>query len=114
MVTEGGPIPEDPIESPEDLLAMMLKERGFEDPQVLASLRAWSDREERLTEQLTGRDYLVGQIELERRRGRLYLRAGYIEDACGAFNNVRDQAQNEGMTELYDAITDEIFLPAHD
>jgi hypothetical protein len=98
-------IPTQELTAEELEIAQELREKGPADKEVLGRLLAWTEKQEAwAAEQNTSR----ANIEVNLRRARLYLAAGAREDAWQAFNEVREQAHNEGEADLFTAADAEI------
>lgn len=87
--------------SPEEKLVRLLKEKGAEDPEARKFLNDWTEEQERRVEQ--SKDY-DAKIKFNLTRGRLYFKAGYVDEAFENFEDARIQAWNEQRIELYQAI----------
>ena len=94
------------IESAEQRLTRLLKEKGVEDPEVRELLDKWTREEEARVEQSD--DYHLEQISFNLKRARLYFAAGYVDEAIENFEAAQIQAWNEQKSDLYQEITDEI------
>jgi len=94
------------LETAEQKLVRLLKEKGVEDPEAKEFLDKWTREQEKLIEQ--AEDYPLEQIKFNLRRARLYFEAGYVDEALEDFEDARTQAWNEQRTELYAAIMKEM------
>lgn len=81
------------------------KEKG-QVAEVIAILNTWTDEQEKLVYE--SHDPATAAIELNLRRARLYHEAGLIEETRENYNDARKQAHNEGRTELFQAIEEEM------
>jgi len=93
-------------ETADQKLVRLLKEKGSEDPEARKFLNDWTKEQERAIEQLS--DYVLGQIQLNLRRARLYFQAGYVDAALENFEAAGTQAWNLHNDELYQAIMREM------
>ncbi|MBU0476884.1 hypothetical protein KKB68_02680 [Patescibacteria group bacterium] len=91
----------------EQELIRLLKERreGVEDPEVRALLTRWTTKQEKQVEES---DDPEAPIRFNLRRARLYLEAGYREEAFENFEAARMQAWNEHREELCQATMKEM------
>lgn len=96
---EKAPLPE----IPESIVIKVLKEKGIEDTDSVILLNEWTEQEE----VKAGTDPM-GHITLERKRGRLYLAAGFVTEAVESLKQAAYQARQNKDTGLYDLIWDEI------
>lgn len=95
-------------ESPEQQLVRLLKEKGAGDPETSEFLDIWTREQEKQVEQSTGEDYHIAQIQFNLKRARLYLEAGYREEALENFEAAKMQAWNEQRDELFQTIMKEL------
>ena len=79
-----------------------LKSKGVENPETFQLLQKWTRQEERRG------NSPEASIELNLKRGRLYIEAGYIEEGLEVLESARMQAWNEGREELYNQIMAEM------
>lgn len=93
-------------ENPTQQLTLLLKEKGIEDPNVKELLNNWTIEQEKQVNKSNTPD---AEIQFNLQRARLYLEAGYVEEALENFEAAQTQAWNEHRTELHEAITQEIL-----
>lgn len=98
------------IESSEETLIKLLKERGPQDPEARALLLQWDSIQEAETREM---EDPLGRITLNLRRARLYFKSGYTEEARESFDTAREQAWldqpgNEGLGNIRRQIIDEM------
>ena len=93
-------------ETTEQKLLRLLKDKTLTAPETLTAFNQWLSEQEKLVEQAD--DYVLAQIELNLKRARLYLSAGYIDEALADFEDARCQAWNEQRDELYGEIMREM------
>lgn len=102
-------MPKEPVfeggESVEQKLIRLLREQGPTDPEARQALLDWTIAREAQVEQSADP---AATIQLNLDRGRLYLSAGYVEEALANFNSAREQAWNEGWSDLLAAIEREM------
>ena len=90
----------------EDQLIELLKSRGVEDTEVRELLLKWTAEQEKKAEE--SEDHHLAYIELSLRQARLYLAAGYIEEAFESYEAARTFAYDEFRDELYEVIMKEM------
>src|SRR3990167_6935478 len=90
-------------ETPEKRLVRLFKERGPEDKEAIELLDSWTREQERQVANMPR-----ATIEFNLRRGRLYLAAGYTDEAFENFEAARLEAWSENNERLYTAIGDEM------
>ena len=92
-------------ENPEQQLVWLLKEKGVQDPEAREFLDKWTREQEKRVEESQDPE---AAIQFNLKRARLYLEAGYVEEAFENFEAARTQAWNEQRNELYQAIMKEM------
>ena len=75
---------------------------GFENPDAKKLLEDWTKQEEDKT---GGPE---ASIEFNRKRARIYIKAGYLEEGLDVLESALDQAFHEGREELVREISTEI------
>ncbi|MDO8557026.1 MAG: hypothetical protein Q7R98_00995 [Candidatus Jorgensenbacteria bacterium] len=96
---------EESLESMEERLVVMLKEKGIEDSETKKILNAWADR---LEKWVVESGMPTAGIELNLKWARMYFKAGFTDSAVENFEHAREQAFNEGKDELLKAIDAEM------
>ncbi|HEY4524057.1 MAG TPA: hypothetical protein VJK04_04275 [Candidatus Paceibacterota bacterium] len=91
------------IEVSEEELIKSLKERGIHDVTAMTLLDRWTAQEEATV----GKDPL-DSIKFNQRRARIYLMAGYKEEALDNLEDAAIQAVNENRRELRQQIIAEM------
>ena len=79
-----------------------LKSKGVENPETFELLQQWTKQKEekvRTPEEA---------IELNRKRARLYVEAGYVQEGLDVLESARMQAWNEQRQALFDEIMTEM------
>lgn len=89
----------------EQQLINILKEKGSENPEAISLLISWTIEQKKQVERS---DDPEAPIQLNLRRARLYLKAGYVNNALENFEAAKIQANNEQREELCQAITEEM------
>ena len=82
-----------------------LKSKGVEDPETFQLLQRWTEQEEKKVAVL---DTPEAPIEFNRRRARLYVEAGYIQEGLDVLESAHMQAWNEQRQTLFDEIMAEM------
>ena len=95
------PTPEN-IEVSDQELIDALKSKGVEDPEVHQLLQKWTEQGERKV--VTPED----AITFNRKRARLYVEAGYVQEGLEVLESSRMQAWNEQREELFNQIMAEM------
>ena len=90
-------------ETGEQRLKWLLKEKP-KTSETRKALENWTIDQEQQVENTP-----IAVIEFNLRRGRLYLAAGYKDEALENFEAAREQAFNERRDELYNAIEEEMY-----
>ena len=85
-----------------------LRTKGSEDPETRQLLEKWTKEEEARVYEAYDSGSSEAFIELNRKRARLYLEAGYVEEALANLESAAMQAENERMDDLRNDIMDEI------
>lgn len=93
------------LESSEQKIIRLLKERGIEDSEAKELLVAWTVEQEKEVEKSSDPE---ASILFNLKRARLYFKAGYVDEAFENFEAAREQALNESRDNLYRAIMDEM------
>ena len=94
---------EEPKEISEQELIEALQTKGAESPEAQQLLQKWTEQEEKKVE-----NNPLAAIEFNRKRARVYLAAGFKEEALDALEGARMQAWNEQRTELFNEIMAEM------
>ncbi len=102
------PMPSPPEENLRKQLVEALRTKGPEDPEVRQLLDKWTKEEEAKVYEAYDSGSPEAFIELNRKRARLYLDAGYIEEALVNLESAATQAENERMDDLWNNIMDEV------
>jgi len=92
-------------ETPEERLIRMLKENGPDDPETYQFLQQWMKEQEELVTQSSDPN---AQIEFDLKLARIYFKAGGEQEAFEIFEGARRQAMQEGKTDLFNAIMQEM------
>jgi len=99
-------------QNPEEELAMLLIEKGPENPEAMERLVEWTKEQEEAVKKAD--DYPLAQLEFKLKQARLYLRIGqngqddFMECACESFNDALTQAFNERRRKLFQEIRKEM------
>lgn len=93
-------------ESADDKLVRLLSENGPDDPEAREFLDTWTREQERLVAESD--DQALKAVELNIRRSRLYLRAGFVSEAIENFAAALDQAWHERREDLIAVIQQEL------
>lgn len=88
-------------------LIQALREKGVEDPETRALLQKWAEGEETKAEAAT-QARVEASIAFERKRAKLYLEAGFVNEALDALEDARMQAHQIQNQELYNVIMAEM------
>ena len=78
-----------------------LKSKGVEAPEVYQLLQRWTEQGEKEVVEVNNPETA---IEFNRKRARLYVEAGYVEEGLEVLESARVQAWNEQREELYNQI----------
>ena len=82
-----------------------LKSKGVEDPEVYQLLQRWTEQgEKRVAETNTPE----ATIAFNRKRARLYIESGYVQEGLEVLESARMQAWNEQREELFNQIMAEM------
>jgi len=100
-MSEKFPSPEKKETSDKELIDA-LKSKGVEDPETFKLLQKWTKQEERRG------NSPEASIELNLKRGRLYIEAGYVQEGLEVLESARMQAWNEQREELFNQIMAEM------
>ncbi len=94
----------------EQQLALLLKEKGLDDPEAHTALNEWIAQQEQWAD--NSENSLDARIEVDLRTARLYLKAGLLDDVWDNFEYAKAQAwSRHNLRErdsLYQAIVKEV------
>lgn len=101
-------MPPSPELNLEKQLIEALRTKGPEDPETKKILERWTKEEEAKVYGAYDSGTSEAFIELNRKRARLYLEAGFTEEALANLESAAMQAENERRDDLWGDIMDEI------